>query len=135
MATAAEENESLVRPPSRPVGYIAVVAAVVTAVIHLVLGPRFMGFSQTLGVLFILNGLGYLGGVLLYFTRYWRRELYLVAAAYALITVLAFFFFGGFEGFFAAFQMRGGINWNAVWAKSVEVVLLVSALYLYQTDS
>ncbi|MCG1004941.1 MULTISPECIES: hypothetical protein [Halobacterium] len=136
MATNSGEKASLVRIPSHPAEYIAVVAAVITAVIHLRLGPRFIEFSQTLGFLFILNGLGFLGGILVYVTRYWRRKFYLVAAGYAITTLLAFFFYGGFEGLLPAFQMRGSLNWNAVWAKAAEVILSVSALYLYQaTDS
>lgn len=130
-STATGERESLVSLPSHPIGYIAVIAAIITAVIHLILGPSFMGFSQTLGILFILNGIGFLGGVLLYVSRYWRREFYLVAAGYALITFLAFFFYGGFEGFLSVFYMEGALNWNAVGAKVAELLLIVSALYLY----
>lgn len=130
-STATREREPLVSLPSHPVGYVAVIAALITGVVHLMLGPEFMAFSQTLGILFILNGLGFLGGVVLYFSRYWRREFYLVAAGYALVTILAFFFYGGFEGFLSAFYMMGSLNWSAVGAKIAEVSLIVCALYLY----
>jgi hypothetical protein len=126
---AVTGRDSLVSFPSHPIGYVAILAALVTAVIHLFLGPRVMGFSQTLGILFILNGLGFLGGVVLYLSRYWRRELYLVAAGYALVTVLAFFAFQGFG--VDAFYNRGGLNQMAVAAKAVELVLAVCAGYLY----
>ena len=128
-STAVTGRGSLVNFPSHPVGYIAILAAVVTAVIHLLLGPRVMGFSQLLGVLFILNGLGFLGGLVLYVSRYWRRELYLVAAGYALVTILAFFVFQGFG--VDAFFNRGGLNQMAVAAKAAELVLAVCAAYLY----
>ncbi|KYH24101.1 hypothetical protein HAPAU_37440 [Halalkalicoccus paucihalophilus] len=130
-SAVTREQESLFSLPSHPVGYIAVIAAVITGVIHLILGPSVIGFSQTLGILFILNGIGFLGGVALYFSRYWRRELYLAAAGYALVTFLAFFFYGGFGGFLSAFYMMGSLNWNAVGAKVAELILLVSVLYLY----
>jgi hypothetical protein len=88
-----------------------------------------MGFSQLLGILFILNGLGFLGGLVLYVSRYWRRELFLVAAGYALVTVVAFFAFQGFG--VDAFFNRGGLNQMAVAAKAAELVLAVCAGYLY----
>lgn len=123
---------SIVRLPTSPVGYVAVVLAVVTGVIHLLLAPRVVGFSQTLGTLFALNGAGFLAGCIVYLTRYWRRELYLVAAGYALVTFLAFFFWGGFDGFVSAFYGRGGsLNVMAVVAKSAELLLAVVAVSLY----
>jgi len=45
MAAATGETESLVSLPSHPVGYIAVIAAVLTAMIHLMLGPGFLQFN------------------------------------------------------------------------------------------
>lgn len=71
-----------------------------------------MWFSQTLGILFILNGIGFLGGIGLYLTRYWRRGLYLTAAAYALITIIALFAFQGFS--VEAFYRQGSLNPIAV---------------------
>lgn len=122
---------SLVSLPDSPVGYLAVVLAAVTAVIHLFLAPQVRGFSQTLAILFALNGLGFFGGIALYLTRYWRRELYLVAAGYALVTFAAFFLFGGFDGFVSAFYMGGELNPMAVVAKAAEALLVVVAGYLY----
>jgi hypothetical protein len=128
-STAVTGDDSLVSFPSHPVGYVAILAALVTAVIHLLLGPRVMGFSQTLGTLFILNGLGFLGGIALFLSRYWRRELYLVAVGYALATILAFFAFQGFG--VDAFFRGGSLNQLAVASKAVELVLAVCAGYLY----
>lgn len=127
--TASKGEGSLVSLPSHPLGYVAVLAAVATAVVHLLLGTRVMGFSRTLGVLFLLNGLGFLGGLDLYLSRYWRRGLYLVAAGYALVTIVAFFALQGFgpEAFFS----RGALNRLAVAAKAAELVLATSAAYLY----
>lgn len=132
-AQSTAQQESLVDLPSNPHGYVAIIAVIVTAVIHLMLGQRVMGFSQMLGILFILNGLGYLGGLALYLTRYWRRELYLVAAAYAIVTIIAFFAFQGPS--VDAFYQRGSLNPFAVIAKAVEVILAVVTLYLYSETS
>jgi len=124
-------NDSLVSLPANPVGYVAILLAAVTGVIHLFLAPQVQGFSQTLAILFALNGAGFVGGILVYLTRYWRRELFLVAAGYALVTFLAFFFFGGFEGFVSAFYMGGELNVMAVVSKAAEVLFAVVTLYLY----
>jgi hypothetical protein len=131
MATSSDPTAgtSLVQTPTTPVGYVAILAALVTGVIHLFLGPQVMGFSQQLGVLFILNGLGFLGGIAVYLSRYWRRELYLVAAGYALVTIVALFAFQGFGA--DAFYRQGSLNPLAVGAKAAELVLAVCAVYLY----
>jgi len=125
----ARTSDSLLSLPENPVGYVAILLALVTGVIHLLLGPRVMGFSQMLGILFILNGLGFVGGIVVYLTRYWRRELYLVAAGYAVVTVLAFFAFQGFG--VDAFYRQGSLNQMAVISKGVEVLFALITGYLY----
>ena len=124
-----QASDSVVSLPGNPLGYVAILLALVTGVIHLLLGPRVMGFSQTLGILFILNGLGFVGGIVVYLTRYWRRELYLVAALYGVVTVLAFFVFQGFG--VDAFYRQGSLNQMAVISKAVEVLFAVVTGYLY----
>lgn len=130
--TATTDTQPLIALPSGVVGYLAVLAAVVTGVIHLLLVPRVVLFTQTLATLFALNGLGFLGGIGLYLTRYWRRPLYLVAAGYATVTVLAFFGWGGWEGL-SAFYFEGQLNPLAVVAKTAEIVVIGCSLYLYST--
>lgn len=132
-STASGRSDSLIELPSNPVGYVAVLAALVTGVLHLVLGPRVMGFNQMMGILFVLNGLGFLGGIGLYLTRYWNRSLYLVAAGYAVVTVLALFVFQGFS--VDAFYRQGSLNPMAVVSKVVELVVAISAVYLYTETS
>jgi predicted small integral membrane protein len=125
----ASDSGSPAESPTRSLGYVAILAAIVTAAIHLLLGANVLGFNRLLGVLFLLNGLGFLGGTVLYLTRYWRRELYLVAAGYAVVTILAFFAFQGLSA--DAFYMRGSLNSMAVVAKAVELVLAAVAIALY----
>ena len=78
-----------------------------------------MGFSQTTGILFYLNGLGWIGGILVFLSRFWRREFYVVAVGYALVTVIAFF------------VMSGDFTGLAIASKAAEVVVAVIAAYLY----
>ena len=120
------------RLPSNPIGYVAILAAIVTGVLHLVLATQVIGFSQFLAVLFALNGLGFLGGIAVYLSDYWRRELYVVAAGYALVTVLALFVFQGFS--LEAFYRGGSVNPVAVISKAAEIVLAAASLYLYTAD-
>lgn len=124
-----QASDPLVSLPENPVGYVAIVLAAVTGVIHLFLAPQVIGFSQTLAVLFALNGLGFVGGIFVYLTRYWRRELYLVAAGYGLVTVLAFFAFQGFG--VDAFYRQGSLNTMAVVSKAVEGLFAIVTAYLY----
>ena len=120
--SSAAESRSLVSFPSNVAAYVVIVAALVTAVIHLVLAPRIMGFDRTQGVLFYLHGIGFIGGTLLFVTRYWRRWLYLVAVGYALATIVAFFVMGG------------SLNALAIVSKAAEAVVALGAAYLYVAE-
>ncbi len=104
---------------SNAIAYVAVLGALVSAAIHLFLAPSVMGFSRTTGILFYLNGLGWIGGILVFFSRFWRRELYPVAAVYAVVTVVAFF------------VMSGDLSGLATASKAAEVVVAVAAAYCY----
>jgi len=123
------QSDSLVDWPSNPVGYVAILMALITGIIHLVATTRAIEMSVVLAVLFVLNGLGFLGGAALYLTRLWRRWLFLAAAIYSLVTILALFPFRGWG--IEAFYMNGSINPIAVLTKAVEAVLAVVSVYLY----
>lgn len=131
-ATPTTDTESTFSSPSNPVGYIAILMALITGVLHLVASTNAIEFSQVLAILFVLNGLGFLGGAALYLTRFWRRSLYIVAAAYSIVTILALFPVQGWG--VEAFYMEGNLNPLAVITKAAEAVLAVCAIYLY-TDA
>ena len=125
-------NVPLLSKPSNPVGYVAIVMALVTGLLHLVAATNAIQFSQTLGILFVLNGLGFLGGIGMYLSRYWRKELFLVAALYAFVTVLALFPVQGWG--IEAFYMQGSVNPLAVITKVAEAILVACTLYLYGVE-
>lgn len=127
-----QTGDSLVSLPENPLGYLAILLALVTGVLHLLLATQVIGFSQTLAILFALNGLGFLGGVAIFLTRYWRRELYLVAVLYALATILALFVFQGFG--VDAFFRQGQLNPMAVISKAAEALLAIVAGFLYTNE-
>ena len=123
---------STVNKPDNAVGYIAILMALITGVLHLLAATNAIQFSQLLGILFILNGLGFLGGAAVYLTNYWRSELFIVAAVYSVVTILALFVFQGWT--VEAFYMQGNINPLAVITKAAEAVLAVCAIYLYAAE-
>ena len=125
------QSDSILAWPANPIGYVAILMALITGVIHLVATTRAIEMSVVLAVLFVLNGLGFLGGAALYLTRFWRRWLFLVAAVYSLVTILALFPFRGWG--IEAFYMNGSLNPIAVITKVVETVLAVVSVYLYAT--
>jgi len=132
MSIARRDSSSTFTLPTSSVGYVAIVAAVVTGILHLVLGIVFLFrggipsltaiLTQTLPVLFILNGIGFLGGIGVYLSQYWRRELHLVAAGYAGATIVAFFIF------------NGGFSPLVIVSKIAEVTFIISVLYLYTIE-
>ncbi len=133
MGTATNTTTaSTVTKPDNAVGYIAILMALITGVLHLVAATNAIQFSQLLGILFVLNGLGFLGGAGLYLTNYWRNELFIVAAVYSIVTILALFVFQGWT--VEAFYMQGNINPLAVITKAAEAVLAVCAIYLYAAE-
>lgn len=103
--------------------------ALITGVLHLIASTNAIQFSQLLAVLFILNGLGFVGGAILYLTRYWRRWLFVVAAVYSIVTILALFPVQGWG--VEAFYMQGNLNPIAVITKAAEAILAICAIYLY----
>ncbi|MFO7834320.1 MAG: hypothetical protein R6V31_09780 [Halohasta sp.] len=127
------QSDSLVQLPSNPVGYVAILLALLTGVIHLVATTRAIEMSVVLAVLFVLNGLGFLGGAALYLTRFWRRWLFLAAAVYSLVTILALFPFRGWG--IEAFYMNGSLNPIVVVSKAVEALLVVVSGYLYSSTA
>jgi len=130
--TSTATTASTFSKPANSVGYVAILMALITGLLHLVAATNAIQFSQLLGTLFVLNGLGFLGGAALYLTKYWRSELFVVAALYSLVTILALFPVQGWG--IEAFYMQGNINPLAVITKAAEAVLAVCAIYLYASE-
>ncbi|MFW5963585.1 MAG: DUF7475 family protein [Natronomonas sp.] len=131
-STSTTDAASTFDRPDNPVGYIAVVMALITGILHLIASMNAVQFSQVLGVLFVLNGLGFLVGTALYLSKYWRKELFLLAALYSLVTILALFPVQGWG--IEAFYMQGSINPFAVVTKAAEAILVVCSVYLYTAE-
>jgi hypothetical protein len=109
--------------PSGIVPYVAILGALASTSVHLSLAPMILQFNSTRGILFVLAGLGFIGGIAVYLTKYWRREFYLVAIAFALAQIIAWA------------VMSGRVNDMAIISKGGEAVFAVAAAYLYWTDA
>lgn len=70
--------------------YVGIVAAIITAVIHLQLGVGFI--DSPLGISFILAGLGFLGAVVLVFLNYRRRTVYAVGIPFTAIQIVMWYY-------------------------------------------
>jgi len=130
--TTAKDVQAFSKPEN-PAGYLAILTALTTGILHLYLTPGAFEAAGTLGgVLFILNGIGFVGGTVLYVSKYWRRGLFLVAAIFALASILAMFNVHGWG--VEAFYRDGSIAQWAILAKSAESILIGCSLYLFSNS-
>lgn len=120
-ATAGRSSE-FTGLPSGIVPYAAIFAALVSAGIHLWLAPVVMAFDTVQAILFVLAALGFIGGIGVFLTRYWRREFYTVAILFAFAQIIAYFVLGGPPSNLA------------IASKTAESVFIVAAAYLYVND-
>lgn len=66
METSHSANtSSLFNRPSSPIGYVAILMALITGILHLVASTNAIEMSVVLTILFILNGLGFTAGTIL----------------------------------------------------------------------
>ncbi|MFC6825019.1 DUF7475 family protein [Halopelagius fulvigenes] len=121
-AANTSRGSSLTRGvPSGVVPYVMIAAALVSAAIHLWLVPVVIAFDITQAILFVLAALGFVAGVVIYVTRYWRREFYLLMGLLAVAQIVAYFVMGG------------PANTMAIVSKSAEAIVALAATYLYTT--
>ena len=103
--------------------YLGIALAVVTGVIHLFLGVSF--FPEPMGILFLLAGLGFLGGVVLFLLDYRRTLLYLVGAAFTAVQIVAY----------VPVNLDDLFSPIGVVDKVVQLVLVVVLVVLYRRES
>lgn len=105
-----------------PLQWIAVGCAVVSGIIHLILGIQF--FPGSMPIAFILAGLGFLGAVLLFLLDYRRRMLYLLGVPFVLIQIVLYVLIN--QRADPAISPVEGID------KVVQVLLVVILVILYR---
>ncbi|MGB9957143.1 DUF7475 family protein [Haloferax prahovense] len=120
--TTAESRPLFTGLPSGIAPYVAIVGALASAYVHLSMAPMLLQFDQAQAILFVLAGVGFLAGIAVYLSRFWRREFYLVAIAFALAQIVAWV------------VMSGRVSDMAILSKGGEAVFAVAAAYLYLND-
>jgi len=99
--------------------YVGIIAAIVSAIIHLRLGVGFL--SSPLGISFVLAGLGFFGAVALVLLNYRRRTVYAVGVPFTAIQIVlwyAFNFAAGDKAFPADVGTLGAVD------KLAQIVLI-----------
>lgn len=99
--------------------YVGIIAAVISAIIHLLLGVRLIGSS--LGISFILAGVGFLGAIVLVLFNYRRRTVYAVGIPFTAIQLVLWYYLNfavGGKAFPAGIGTFGAID------KIAQVVLI-----------
>ncbi len=109
-----------------PLHWLGVVMALISAAVHIVLGAGFL--PHWMGILFVLAGGGYLGGLVLLAIDYRRRLLYLVGIPYTLVQIV---------GWYAVNQPAGVADLTAAGAidKLAQLVLIVVLVVLYRQET
>jgi len=109
-----------------PLHWLGVVMALISALVHLVLGAGFL--PHWMGILFVLAGGGYIGGIVLLVVDFRRRLLYLVGVPYTLVQII---------GWYAVNQPTGLGDLTAAGAidKIAQLVLIVVLTVLYLQES
>ena len=105
--------------------WLAGALAVLSGVIHLVLGVQF--FPQGPSIAFVLAGLGYFGGVVLALVDYRRRLLYLVGVVFTLAQIVAYYFLNHLNQ--PEISAVEGVD------KAAQVLLIVLLLLLYRREA
>jgi hypothetical protein len=119
MATTETQQPAVDIGSLNALHWVGIVAALVTAAVHLVLGARFA--PSPLGISFILAGLGFVGGVVLLVIDYRRRAVYAVGIAFTLVQIVLWYvvnFAGGAGSFPADVGTFGAVD------KVAQVVLI-----------
>ena len=130
MATAETQGLSLRTASLGGLEWTGIVAALVSAVIHIRLG---VGFAPSpLGISFILAGLGFLGAIALVLVDYRRQAVYAVGIPFTLVQIVAWYyvnFAAGPKSFPGDIGTLGGID------KIAQVVLLAVLVLLLRQQS
>lgn len=109
-----------------PLHWIAIGMAIVSALVHLVLGVEF--FPHYMGVLFLLATGGFVGAVVLVLVDYRRTLLYIVGIPYTLVQIIAWYQVNQ-PGSLADLGSADIVD------KVAQVVLIVALVILYQRES
>jgi len=90
MATADSRRSELGTDTLGGLHWVGILAALVSAAIHLLLGVRML--PSGMGISFTLAGLGFLGAIALVLLDYRRRTVYAVGIPFTLVQVVLWYY-------------------------------------------
>ncbi len=125
MATAESEQPTVDLDSLNAFHWVGIVAALVTAAVHLLLGVRM--FPTGMGISFLLAGLGFLGGIALVLLDYRRRAVYALGIPFTAVQIVLWYyviFIAGSRSFPADVGTLGAID------KVAQVVLIAILIAL-----
>lgn len=100
--------------------WAAVALAAITGVIHLALGVG--SLDEPMGIPFVLAGLGFLGGIVLFFLDFRRRLLYLVGILFTAAQFVLYF----------VINWPNVVSGSGLGDKAVQLALIVLLYLLYR---
>ena len=109
-----------------PLHWLGVAMALVSALVHLVLGAGFL--PHWMGILFVLAAGGYIGGIVLLLIDYRRRLLYLVGVPYTLVQIIGWYVVNQPAGL-------GDLTPEGAIDKVAQIVLIGVLVVLYRRES
>lgn len=119
MATTEADGLTLRTESLGALHWVGIIAALVSAAIHLLLGVRML--PSGMGISFVLAGLGFLGAIVLVLIAYRRRTVYAVGIPFVLVQIVLWYllnFATGSKAFPSDIGTLGAID------KLAQVVLL-----------
>lgn len=118
--SASLETESLT-----PLHWVAVVLAAITGIIHLVLGVMFFPGAQP--VAFLLAGLGFFGGIVLFLRDYRRQQLYVVGVLFTALQIVLYLWLN--------YRVDPAISPIEAIDKAAQVLLIALLIFFYRRES
>lgn len=119
MSTVDNQQLTLRTDSLNGLHWLGILAALVTAGVHLLLGVRMA--PSTMGISFILAGLGFLGAIVLVLIDYRRRTVYAVGIPFTLIQIVLWYLVNFTDGTKA---FPGDIGTLGAIDKVAQVVLI-----------
>ncbi|WP_181692087.1 hypothetical protein [Natronomonas sp. LN261] len=130
MATSEPGLLELRTDSLRRLHWIGILAALVSAAVHLLLGGRML--PSGMGISFVLAGMGFLGAIGLVLIDYRRRAVYAVGIPFTIVQVVLWYyvnFAAGSKSFPADVGTLGAID------KAAQVVLIAVLVVLLRRRS
>lgn len=108
-----------------PMHWIAVGLAALSGVIHLALGVQFFPGAQPIA--FLLAGVGFFGGIILFLRDYRRQQLYVVGGLFTALQILLYLWLN--------VRVQPSVSPVEAIDKAAQVLLIILLIVFYRRES